>query len=181
MNKDKLIALLRNYRTLYTEENQFKNEILEFLNSNNIFLGKKNPEGHITGSAWIISKDRKKVLLTHHKKLNKWLQLGGHTEEDETLHEGALREAKEESGLLNVHFLMEDIFDVDVHLIPERKNEKGHYHYDIRFLLEEDGFEELAISKESNDLRWIDLNKIVDYSDSKSILRMVEKTYKLFY
>jgi 8-oxo-dGTP pyrophosphatase MutT (NUDIX family) len=181
MNKSKLINLLLNYKAEYTEENEYKNKILNFLSKNDIFLGTKNSEGHITGSAWIISKDRKKVLLTHHKKLNKWLQLGGHTEEAETIYDGALREAKEESGLLNIHFFSKEIFDIDVHLIPERKNVKEHYHYDIRFLLEEDGNEKLVISEESNDLKWVEINKIIDYSGSRSILRMVEKTYKLFY
>lgn len=180
MNKDNLLELLINYKTDYSEENQYKSQILDFLKSTDLFLGKKNPDGHITGSAWIISRDRKKILLTHHKKLNKWLQLGGHTEEDETIYEGALREAKEESGLLNVNFFIKDIFDIDVHIIPARKNEKAHYHYDIRFILEGDRCEKLGISEESNDLKWVDLNKIIDYTDSRSILRMVEKTNKLF-
>lgn len=180
MNKDELIELLKNYNTDYTDEKLFKDLTLDFLIKNDIFLGKKNPEGHITGSAWIISSDRKKVLLTHHKKLNKWLQLGGHTEENETIYEASLREAKEESGLLNLDFFVKNIFDIDVHLIPERKNEKAHYHYDIRFILEETKNETLEISEESNDLKWVELNKIVDYSNSRSILRMVEKTYKLF-
>lgn len=178
MDKQELIELLINYSTPYKEEDEYKKQMLEFLNNNEVFLGKGNKEGHITGSSWIVSTDRKQVLLTYHRKLNRWLQLGGHTEEGEDILEAALREAKEESGLLNLRLVSKDIFDLDVHMIPERKAEKEHFHYDIRFILEADSEENLHISSESKDLKWVPLEQVANYSDSRSLLRMVEKTEK---
>lgn len=180
MQRNILIELLKNYNSDYKDELTYRDQIVDFLNNNPIFLGKKNPAGHITSSSWIISKDRKKVLLTHHNKLDKWLQLGGHTEENESIWEGAMREAQEESGLCDISFLSKDIFDIDVHLIPARKDEREHYHYDIRFIFEADADAEFVVSNESKDLKWISLLDVKNYSQQWSILRMVEKTQKLF-
>jgi 8-oxo-dGTP pyrophosphatase MutT (NUDIX family) len=178
MDKQELIKLLVNYNTSYKEEEEYKKQMLEYLHSNEVFLGKGNKQGHITGSSWIVSTDRKKVLLTYHRKLNKWLQLGGHTEEGEDILEAALREAKEESGLLNIRAVSKEIFDLDVHMIPARKDEKEHFHYDIRFIFEADDEDSLQISSESKDLKWVPLEQVINYSATRSILRMVEKTKK---
>ncbi|MDP4143377.1 MAG: NUDIX hydrolase [Bacillota bacterium] len=175
MNKHELIKLIDNYSTDYPEEKEYKEQIISFLNKNDIFLGKSNKQGHITSSAWLVSQDRRKVLLTHHRKLDKWLQLGGHTEEDETVLTSALREAKEESGLLNIKVLSEDIFDIDVHTIPIHKGEKEHFHYDIRFIFEANHEESIVVSSESKDVKWVDIDEISMYSESQSILRMVKK------
>jgi 8-oxo-dGTP pyrophosphatase MutT (NUDIX family) len=92
--------------------------------------------GHITGSAWIVDRGRTHALLTHHRKLNKWLQLGGHADGDPDILRVALREAREESNLDAIRPVSEDIFDVDIHVIPARGAEPEHLHYDVRFLLE---------------------------------------------
>lgn len=178
MNKENLLELLYDYNSDYVEEVEYKKRTIDFINSNENIFGKLNEDGHITGSSWIISKDKKKVLLTHHNKLDKWLQLGGHTELNETVLETALREAREESGLSDIKILCERIFDIDVHLIPANNKDKEHYHYDIRFILEGNLEEEIKISNESKDVLWIDINDVNLYSQSNSILRMVEKTEK---
>lgn len=178
MNKQNLLDLLDNYNPDYIEEQLFKKEIMNFLNKSSIAFGKENKEGHITGSAWIINKDKTKALLTHHFKLDRWLQLGGHTEKDEMIISSAMREAEEESGLHNIRLLNDSIFDIDVHVIPKRNDEKEHVHYDIRFLIQADENDKISISNESKNLMWVDLNKIDEFTDSKSILRMVEKTQK---
>lgn len=179
MIKDELIKLLIGYKSSYREEEEYKLQMLDFLYNNDVFLGKGNSKGHLTGSAWIVNRDRTMVLLTHHRKLNKWLQLGGHTEENENVLETALREAKEESGLSNIICLSENIFDIDVHIIPERKAEKEHFHYDIRFIFEANSEDKLLVSSESKALKWVTLEEIRNFSQSPSILRMAEKTKKL--
>ena len=131
--------------------------------------------GHITGSAFIVNKERTHILLTHHKKLNRWLQLGGHADGDSDILRVALREAEEESGLTDVHPVMEGIFDVDVHTIPAHKNDAEHYHYDIRYLCEADSRIPLIISDESHDLVWVPVQSILHYTEEQSILRMVYK------
>ncbi len=135
--------------------------------------------GHITGSAWIIDQERSHVLLTHHRKLDAWFQLGGHSDGDANTLDVALREGQEESGLNQLKPISEAIFDVDVHLIPARKTEPDHYHYDIRFLLEADRQAPLTISSESNQLAWVTLEQALDLSEDESIQRMVAKSRNL--
>lgn len=181
MNKDKLMKAINDYSSPFSEEIEYKKQILNFLLEHDIYLGKENQAGHITGSAWLIQPDGRKVLMTHHKKLDRWLQLGGHTETDETVSQSALREAKEESGLENISFLYKSIFDMDVHLIPAKGDTPEHYHYDIRFLLvANDPDEKVLISDESNDIKWIHLAQIKEYSTERSIVRMVEKHKMIF-
>lgn len=82
-------------------------------------LESSDQAGHVTGSAWLLSPDRRKTLLTYHRKLGKWLQLGGHSDNHPNVLETALREACEESGIRSIQALHEDVFDIDVHLVPE--------------------------------------------------------------
>ncbi len=132
--------------------------------------------GHLTGSAWILSPDRTRTLLTHHHKLDKWLQLGGHADGDTDLLAVALKEAREESGLNNVHAVSAEIFDVDRHWIPARKSDPGHYHYDLRFMIEADPAEPLVISSESKDLAWVEVSRVAALNPEESMARMVRKT-----
>lgn len=132
--------------------------------------------GHLTGSAWIVSPDRTRTLLTHHLKLDRWLQLGGHADGDPDLLAVALREAQEESGLARLRVVSTAIFDLDCHWIPARKNEPAHHHYDIRFLLEADPGESLTQSAESKDLAWVELDRVTAFNAEESIGRMVRKT-----
>lgn len=177
--KLEIMGLLSRY-TPYDRHNAEQYEVFrEFVESHEILLGKRNPLGHITASAWIVDQDYKYVLLTHHVKLNRWLQLGGHTEEEETLIESALREANEESGLKSVSLLSKEIFDLDVHEIPQYGTTDKHYHFDLRFLMVASKEEVLSVSDESHDLKWIELSEVSQYADEESILRMIEKTRHL--
>lgn len=132
--------------------------------------------GHLTGSAWIVDRERKRTLLTHHRKLGKWLQLGGHADGELNPLAVAMREAEEESGLKRLRVVSEEVFDVDRHLIPARKAEPDHWHYDIRFMIEADPDEKLLISDESHDLAWIEIARMADFNAEESMLRMARKT-----
>ncbi|QMW06313.1 NUDIX hydrolase [Spirosoma foliorum] len=131
--------------------------------------------GHVTGSAWIVSPDRTQTLLIHHRKLDRWLQPGGHADGDPDVAAVALREAQEETGLSSVRLLSPAIFDVDVHQIPARKEVLEHLHYDIRFLLEADPNELFGDSDEINNIRWFSLENASELTDSESILRLIRK------
>ena len=133
--------------------------------------------GHLTGSAWIVDPARTSTLLTHHRKLDKWLQLGGHADGDSDLRAVALREAREESGLTQLRLVADGPFDVDRHLIPERKGVPAHFHYDLRFVIEADPAEPLAISDESHDLAWVELGRVTQLNAEESMARMVRKTH----
>jgi 8-oxo-dGTP pyrophosphatase MutT (NUDIX family) len=91
--------------------------------------------GHFTASAFVVSADRRSLLLVHHRKLDRWLQPGGHVEAvDADLIAAARREVLEETGLDRLELCREGIFDVDVHDFPARGDQPQHEHFDVRFL-----------------------------------------------
>lgn len=130
--------------------------------------------GHFTGSAWLVSADGARVLLTHHRKLGRWLQLGGHADGDTDMARVALKEAEEESGLPGLTVDGQAIFDLDRHWIPERGDVPGHWHYDVRYVVWAGGNETYAISEESLDLAWREIAPIAGESD-ESLGRMARK------
>ncbi len=178
MDRAKLRENLENYRTPFEEEAAFVSEFLNLTYDENAFK-RERLEGHFTASAWIVNKRRTHSLLTLHKNLNRWLQLGGHADGNENLLEVAMIEAKEESGLETLQMVDIGIFDIDKHIIPERGEVPEHFHYDVRFLLEAELIEPLVISAEGKDLAWINFYDVEDMTGfNTSIVRMLEKTSK---
>ncbi|MGH8107754.1 MAG: NUDIX hydrolase [Arenimonas sp.] len=136
--------------------------------------------GHFTGSCWLVSKDGQRVLLTHHKKLERWLQLGGHADGDSDLAQVALREAEEESGLVDLS-VEQEVFDLERHAIPARGSEPEHYHHDVRFVVRANGSEDFVVSDESHALAWRVISELVDDDEAEeSIRRMARKWLKRF-
>ena len=174
-----LDILLEDYITEYPYEKAATN-MLDFYNKDGNSFNKDNKEGHFTGSAWIVSPDRSMVLMTHHRKLNMWLQLGGHADGTEDLISVAIREAKEESGFNEFALISDRIFDLDIHEVPAMADEPVHNHYDIIFLLEADPKNNtIIVSDESHDVQWIPLDKILSLNPERSMQRMVKKTSDL--
>jgi 8-oxo-dGTP pyrophosphatase MutT (NUDIX family) len=151
-------------------------EIIRFVEAHPDCLLRTCVPGHLTGSAWIVDALRSRVLLTHHRKLDKWLQPGGHADGDPDLLAVALREAREETGLTQLQLVASAVFDVDRHWIPPRGDTPGHWHHDLRFLIEADPAEPLVISDESHDLAWVELTQVAALNSEESMLRMVRKT-----
>src|SRR5579871_3475936 len=116
-----LQELLAQYAPLYVAECAYKNTILDFLDQYPNAFERSLEVGHITASAWLVNKDNTKALLTHHRKLNMWVQLGGHCDGNTDALAVAIREAQEESGIMNIKPVTGAIFDIDVHLISENK------------------------------------------------------------
>jgi 8-oxo-dGTP pyrophosphatase MutT (NUDIX family) len=158
------------------EEGLAVSQTIDFVRAHADCLVRTCLEGHLTGSAWIVSPDRRRVLLTHHHKLDKWLQLGGHADGDGDLLSVALREAGEESGLSGLRVVQEGLFDVDRHWIPGRGAEPGHWHHDLRFVLEADPSEKLTVTSESKDLAWVEVGAVCALNPEESMARMVRKT-----
>lgn len=178
MDRNKLKILLKNYKTPFEEEQSFVEDFLD-LAEDELAFSRKRAEGHFTASAWIVNKRRTHTLLTLHRKLDRWLQLGGHADGNENLLEVAMNEAKEESGLTSLRIVDRFIFDIDKHIIPSSPAAEQHFHYDVRFLIEAEIDEPLTISAESKDLAWITFDSVPDIVRyNPSILRMLEKTSK---
>ena len=175
MHRQPLLTLLKNYHPIDEKDREQWNVITKFVEDNKNCFERSNLKGHITGSSWVVNSAGTKVILNHHKKLGKWLQLGGHADGNPNVLSVALREAQEETGLQNFRVLSPEIFDVDVHLIPERKKEPAHIHYDIRFLFEANDSLKLNPSNESHALQWVQLKNLSKVSTEPSLHRMLSK------
>jgi len=173
-----LLELFTHYQPVDTSEQEYKERIINFLNNYPNAFERSLEVGHITASAWLVNKDNTKALLMHHKKLDIWVQLGGHCDGNTDALAVAIKEAQEESGIMHIQPINAAIFDIDVHLIPENKKEKAHYHYDIRFLLQVMSDEDFVQNEESNALAWIDKNKENLPTQERSVTRMFDKWIK---
>lgn len=165
-----LAQLLDEYLARYPGEAETGARFRTFLASADDVFERTHLVGHFTGSAWLVSADGARVLLTHHRKLGRWLQLGGHADGDRNLARVALREAEEESGLRDL--CVESMtFDLDAHIIAARGNEPEHWHYDVRFVVRAVGSEAFTVSEESLALAWQPVRGIAADSQADASLR----------
>lgn len=181
MHRAAVLGLLRAHggRPLEADEALAVRHSIEFVESHPDCLLRSCGPGHVTGSAWIVSPDRRLTLLTLHRKIGKWLQLGGHADGDPDLLAVALREAREESGLQRLTAVDSRVFDVDRHWIPPHAGAPGHWHFDLRFMLEADPSEPLTATDESSALSWVDVAAARSLNPEESLARMVRKTLAL--
>lgn len=177
MNKNELLRALEAHTPFDTQESNFLTQILDFVHRQDRFWQRSTLEGHTTGSAWIVTPNRRQALLIHHRKLNRWLQPGGHTDADDlSLLHTALREATEESGITTLQVVSPIIFDVDVHLIPEKGAEPAHLHYDVRFLLEaHPSAPHQPANQEIKNLEWVAITDLCSEETDESLRRMALK------
>lgn len=170
-----LIEELHVYRGADSHEEMMRVRILEFVQKHADCFRRTLRVGHVTGSAWVINRERTHTLMVHHRRLGKWLQPGGHAEDETDALAVAVREAEEETGL-RVRPISTAIFDVDAHDIPARKQEPAHVHYDIRYMVEADMTSRVVVSPESRAVEWVRLSRVAAMNTDESVLRMVRKT-----
>jgi 8-oxo-dGTP pyrophosphatase MutT (NUDIX family) len=131
--------------------------------------------GHFTASLYIVD-DRGRLLLHHHRRLNRWLQMGGHVEPGESPDRAALREGVEESGLSDLTLLGERFLDLDIHGIPAAKGEPDHDHFDVRYLACTSHPDSISIDRaESNDLAWVTLDRAAELMPGPESHRVLDK------
>ncbi len=160
-------------------EEAHRQHMLDFLTSTpNAFL-RSHLAGHMTASALVLDHEQQACLLLLHRKLERWLQPGGHADGDEDLEAVARREVAEETGLEQLELLERGIFDVDVHLIPARKEVPEHFHYDVRFLFRAVHPEAIVGNHESEAVAWVPLEEVPARAGEESILRMVRKVQRM--
>lgn len=183
MHRRLLLGLLERHLARFPEDRAVVEQVGDFVRGHPDCFLRSCREGHITGSAWILSADHRQALLTHHRKLGRWLQLGGHCDGENDPRQVALREAREESGLARFRFLPETIdaqpLDLDVHPIPAHGDEPAHLHLDVRFLLVAEPGQELRASAESKELRWFARERLADQMDEESLLRLERRAREI--
>ncbi|MFI2505862.1 NUDIX hydrolase [Streptomyces sp. NPDC018972] len=152
----------------YEDQSELRQTYLDHLAAHPDGMWKACTDGHITASGLVIDPERGRVLLTLHRKLRMWLQMGGHCEPgDVSLAAAALREATEESGIAGLALVAGGPVRLDRHHTP------CAWHLDVQYaaLAPADAVE--AISDESLDLRWFPYDEVADVADT-SVTRLVE-------
>jgi len=149
-----------------------RDDFLRFTDEHDDALLRTCVIGHLTGSALVVDPASERMLLLHHRKLQKWLQPGGHADGDGNLAAVALREATEETGIEGLRVVVPAIH-LDVHRV-EPRNEAPHFHYDVRFLvLAPEGAQAIG-NFESTALRWVtldELDALIDESNLRLLAR----------
>lgn len=153
-----------------------RERVLAFIDAHPDALLRTCAEGHLTAAAVLFDGARERVLLTHHRKLDRWLQLGGHADGDGNLVRAALREGIEESGIGDLTVDPRPI-DVDVHAIPARTKSDGthepeHLHLDVRFCVYAPKGAREVLSDESNQLEWFGPDELEGLGLDDSVTRL---------
>ena len=172
--KTEIEEMVSRYQLKHPAEMKELEPIIHFLQrtADGELYNRSNFDGHITSSSFVLDEKRTSLLFIHHKKLNRWLQPGGHVDSsDENLLQAAIRETIEETGLPAESFepiMLADsgsIFDIDSHFIPEnpRKNEPSHTHHDFRFLFACNKPVSFNLNAdEAIGVKWMALTELVD-------------------
>lgn len=162
--------------------------MLQHLRRYDNLLTRDNPVMHFTASAWVVSPDRKQVLMVYHNIYRSWSWTGGHADGEEDLLSVALREVQEETGLSEVHPLTCDIFSLEILGVNAHKKRgchvSTHLHLNATFLLEADPAQSLRIKPDENSaVAWIPAEEAVDRSsepDMQVVYRKLMEKLKHF-
>lgn len=143
-------------------------------------LTRDNELVHVTSSAFVVNKNRDKVLMVHHNIFNSWSWTGGHADGDEDLLFVAIKEVKEETGVQNIFPISEEIVSLDIipvlgHIRKE-KYVSPHLHISIAYLVEADENEPLIVKPDENSgVQWIAIEKIDLYSNEPHMKKIYNK------
>lgn len=172
-----LLKELKKYKSSDENEENSREQIIEFLKTNENAFSRENKAGHVTAGAFVCDRYGN-ILLNHHKKADMWFQFGGHSDGESDSFAVAKREVYEECGISEFEKAKPEIFDVSVQEISfnEAKNEPMHLHYDINFLFVTSG-KEFKISDESSEIKWVTFSQAKELvcKDDIPMQRMMKK------
>jgi 8-oxo-dGTP pyrophosphatase MutT (NUDIX family) len=171
-----LLAQLHGHTPADETEARHRDAVVALLDAGDAAFSRTHHDpGHITASAFIVDGEGR-LLLHHHRRLDRWLQMGGHVEPGEDTFAAAMREGREESGLDDLAFVTGDILDVDVHPIAAGRGEPEHRHFDIRYLVRTAFPGSIRMdAAESRDLAWFTLERAVALMDAAESARVIRK------
>jgi 8-oxo-dGTP pyrophosphatase MutT (NUDIX family) len=178
--------MLDRYEARYPHEREVAARIRALVTEHADCFERACRPGHVTASAWVTTPTGDRFLLVHHRKLDRWLQPGGHLDGNADIVAGAFREVCEETGLTDLRLAETAAeltpLDLDVHIIPERRNAAGqvieddHEHHDVRLWIIADGDLAPQVNEESHAVRWFSAAELQAATDEESVLRMWRKT-----
>ena len=166
------------YRPFNEQEAQDKAVIFHFIRTNADAFLRGNTIAHMTASAWIVNRDRTKVLMCYHNIYDSWSWTGGHADGDSDLLRVALKEAKEETGVENIAPVSDKIFSLEV-LTVDGHEKRGmyvssHLHMNVTYLLEADENEELKVCKgENSGVKWFTLDEALEASSEPWFVKRI--------
>ena len=178
MMKENLIRQIETYPPFNEQEEKDKALLLGWISNNENAFSRENTVAHITASAWVVNKDRSKVLMVYHNIYNSWSWMGGHADGETDLLSVAIREVKEEAGISNVRPVSEEIFSLES-LTVDGHVKKGNYvsshlHLNITYLLEADSEEQVSVKADEN-------SGVAWFSPEDALEKSTEPWSRLFY
>lgn len=174
------INSIKNYTPYNEQEEKDKKVIVANLYTTPNILTRENTTMHLTSSGYIVNPTRDKVLMIHHNIYNSWSWTGGHCDGDSNFLRVAIKEAKEETGVINIKSISTDIFSLDV--LPVNGHIKNgsyvspHLHLSVAYLLEADETNQLFIKEDENSgVKWISIDDLHIYCTEKHMLTLYNK------
>lgn len=167
INVDGLKENLEEFEPYNEQEEVDKKIILDYINNFDDTLTRQNKYGHFTSSAFVLNKERTKILMVYHKIYNSWAWPGGHSDGDSNLLNVAMKEAKEETGIKNVIPIFKNIYSIEIISVNgHEKSEKyisSHVHLNVTYLLEADENEKIHIKEDENSgVKWVPIDNVLD-------------------
>ena len=160
---------IEKFKPFNEQEEVEKRIMLKYIDDFDDVLTRQNEYGHFTSSAFVLNKERTKMLMIYHNIYKSWAWVGGHSDGDADLLHVAIKEAKEETGIKNVTPIIDDIYSLEI--INVNGHEKrgkyvgSHVHLNITYLLETDENEEIHIKEDENSgVKWVSINNILNES-----------------
>ena len=169
MDRQELMESIRAYQPFNEQEEMDKSLILNWIETQDDAFSRDNTVAHMTASAWVVNKDRSRVLMAYHNIYHSWAWLGGHADGDADLCSVAVREVKEESGIEEVKLLSDqpfslEILSVDGH-VKRGKYVTTHLHLNVTYLMEADPVQEIRCKPDENSaVGWIPVEQIAEKS-----------------
>ena len=163
---------IEKYEPYNEQEENDKKIMLKYIDLFDDVLTRDNEFGHFTASAWVVNKERTKVLMIYHNIYKSWAWTGGHADGESNLLETAIRELKEGTGVKNVKVLDDDIFSLEIVCVnghvKRGKHVSSHVHLNLMYLLEADEKEELKIKEDENKgVMWVNIEDVEKVTNEK--------------
>ena len=188
INVDSLKENLEEFEPYNEQEEVDKKIILDYINNFDDTLTRQNKYGHFTSSAFVLNKERTKILMVYHKIYNSWAWPGGHSDGDSNLLNVAMKEAKEETGIKNVIPIFKNIYSIEIISVngheKREKYKSSHVQLNVTYLLEADENEKIHIKEDENSgVKWVPIDNILDLTSEtwvrdKVYAKIIEKMKK---